>query len=350
MKRLILLTTILLPLCLNGAGDPNICENNIANFRNELAQPLNTEVQVGGWGLKRNPLFLSPDLIKCISDVNWQRKRILAAAHYWINKKLNYCHHYVPNYITPIAQRNRQVHQGGYCSPAKDILPGSAYYKQQARWNYSGQNNETINNWLDQKMWQGMDCSNYTTFLYNFAFGTSFSSRVEWQAGQRKRGTNYISPNQQTEALMLDHPQAAGLLVCSDNTLEEKHSCNGHGGYLSIIDSQGQKHTGSIKATDLASLPLFPGDLLFIAATKKNSPNASRVTHVALWTGKRVGYGPNDINPSQIAPNGLCPEKEWMPHIGDWVITDSHYQGPDYRILTPCFYLNNLWGVRRVIQ
>jgi hypothetical protein len=39
-----------------------------------------------------------------------------------------------------------------------------------------------------------------------------------------------------------------------------------------------------------------------------------------------------------------------MPHIGDWVITDSHYQGPDYRILTSCFYLNNLWGVRRVIH
>lgn len=109
-------------------------------------------------------------------------------------------------------------------------------------------------------------------------------------------------------------------------------------------------HKGSIKASDLAALPLIPDDLLFIAATKSTSLTPEKVTHVAMWTGKKVGFGPNDIQPSQIAPNSLCAPNIWMPHIGDWVIVDSHYQGPDYRVLTPCFYLNNLWGVRRVIQ
>ena len=82
---------------------------------------------------------------------------------------------------------------------------------------------------------------------------------------------------------------------------------------------------------------------------KPTSVNSSLVTHVVMWTGKQVGFGPNDIPPAQIAPNGLCPQATWMPQIGNWVITDSHYQGADYRVLTPCFYLNNLWGVRRVI-
>lgn len=70
---------------------------------------------------------------------------------------------------------------------------------------------------------------------------------------------------------------------------------------------------------------------------------------VVLWLGKQVGYGDNDINPALIAPNSLCPAADWLPKIGDWVISDSHYQGADYRVLTSCFYLNNLWGVRRVI-
>ncbi|RUR04455.1 hypothetical protein [Legionella sp. km772] len=331
-------------------AESSFCDRNAANFDYELTQPFNTTQFVKGWGLKRNLLNMRADFNQCINDLDWQRKRIIAAADYWIKQKLNYCHHYLPTYSTPMEQRNALKGQGGYCSQAKDIMPNSVYYKQQARWNYSGQANESINNWLNNTMWQGMDCSNYTSFLYNFAFGRSFSSKVEWQAGQRKGGSQKnLSPNQQQGNNVLDNPSAAGRLVCVDNTLEISHSCNGHGGYLSVIDQQGLKHKGMISASDLALLQLHPGDLLFISATNQNSLNPSLVTHVAIWTGKQVGYGPNDIPPSQIAPNGLCPQESWMPHIGDWVISDSHYQGADYRVLTPCFYLNNLWGVRRVI-
>ncbi len=34
------------------------------------------------------------------ADATWQRQRIIAAADYWIKQKLNYCHHYLPNYAT----------------------------------------------------------------------------------------------------------------------------------------------------------------------------------------------------------------------------------------------------------
>jgi hypothetical protein len=352
MKKLILLAvSTSIPHTLAGAGESLFCQENYSNFNYELTQKFNSSRIVPGWGPKRNPLFLSPDLIQCQDDLTWQRRRILAAADYWIKQKLNYCHHYLPNYITPLNQRDKKAHQGGYCSQAKNIMPNSNYYQQLARWNYNGLGNETILNWLNQDMWKGMDCSNYTTFLYSFALGISISSNVAWQAGQRKGGTQKnLSPNQQSDDNILDNPQAAGQLVCADNTLELNHSCNGHGGYLSVIDQNGQKHKGSIQASDLARLSLYPGDLLFISATRRNSSNPGLVTHVVMWTGKQVGYGSNDIPPSQIAPNSVCSQKQWMPRIGDWVITDSHYQGADYRVLTPCFYLNNLWGVRRVIK
>ena len=336
--------------CSLWADDSSFCQENNANFTNELSQPLSAGGFVNGWGPKRNQLLLTPNLQSCMSSITWQRQRIIAAAEYWIRKKLNYCHHYLPNYFTPENQRHRRENQGGYCNPAKDLMPNSIFYQQVVRWNYNNTGDETKDNWQQRMMWRGIDCSNYTTLLYNFAFGQLFSSQVRWQAGQRKGKSQInLSPNQQAGDNILDNPQAAGRLVCADNTLEQNHSCNGHGGYLSVIDQQGQKHPGHIQAADLAALPLHPGDLLFIAATRKNSLTPSLVTHVAMWTGKKVGYGPQDISPSRIAPNALCQQELWQPHIGDWVITDSHYQGADYRTLTPCFYLNNLWGVRRVI-
>lgn len=36
-------------------------------------------------------------------------------------------------------------------------------------------------------------------------------------------------------------------------------------------------------------------------------------------------------------------------NLGNWIITDSHYQGPDFRASTNCFYRNQVWGVRRVL-
>lgn len=355
VKKKLLILLIIGWLSLDAFSDAfaSLCQHNVANFNYELQQPFNIDRFVRGWGPMRNTLQLNNELVSCLDNsvgLDWQRQRILAAADFWIKQKLNYCHHYLPDYPTPLSLRNVGYNKGGYCSTAKNIMPGSTYYQQQARWNYSGTGPETMGNWLNNSMWYGMDCSNYTTFLYNFAFGLLFSSKTEYQAGQRADKTqNNLSPNQQSGTNVLDNPKAAGQLVCKDNTLEVQHSCAGHGGYLSAIDNFGNKHPGSITASDLASLPLYPGDLLFISASRPDAKNTSAVVHVVMWTGKQVGYGSNDIPPEQIAPNGLCPQKDWMPRPGDWVINDSHYQGADYRVLTTCYYLNNLWGVRRVI-
>jgi hypothetical protein len=343
---LILLIISLWPVYANSEAVPFSCQDSVANFDYELQQPLHTNRFVRGWGPARNLLQLSSELRTCLNGgADWQRQRILAAADYWIKQKLNYCHHYLPDYATPLGIRQAKHHKGGYCSVAKDIVPGSVYYHQQARWNYKGTDSETLTNWVNNTMWYGMDCSNYTTFLYNFALGFMFSSNVKYQAGQRADKTqNNLAPNQQSGTNVLDNPKAAGKLVCRDNSIEVDHSCAGHGGYLSVINNLGQKHPGSILDSELAAL--HPGDLLFISSRR---PDSIAVVHVVMWTGKQVNGGSDTIHPNQIAPNGSCPPKDWMPHLGDWIITDSHYQGPDYRIFSPCYYLNNLWGVRRVI-
>lgn len=361
---------------------PQDCNSNVANFNYELIQSLDSldpSAFVTGWGPRRNNLFLSPsnpNLTNCptTAGIPWEQQRIIAAAIYWIKQKLNYCHHYNPDYATPPSGRGAAGNAGGYCNPEVDIMPGSVYYGQQARWNYSGQGSETANNWVNNnQMWYGMDCSNYTAFLYNFAFGPNaalgipFDSKTGFQAGQQSTGCvsgtcpqDNLSPNTQVPSdptQVLNNPDEAGKLVCVDGTIDPTPSsptmCTGHGGYLSSFNSSGARiPQGSITAQQVSQV-LQPGDILFIAGSGANPDGTtSMVTHAIMWLGKQVGYGPNDVNPSLIAPDdGECAAPNiWQPHVGDWVITDSHYQGADYRVLTTCFYLNNLWGVRRVLN
>lgn len=355
---------------------PQDCNSNVSNFDYELSHNFDSTTSFDpAWGPARNDLALSPsnpNLTGCPTSagVTWMRNRVVAAAQFWVAQKLNYCHHYNPDWATPTSQRGASQSSGGYCNPAVDTMPASVYYGQQARWNYSGTGSETAYNWVsNNRMWYGMDCSNTTSFIYNFALGPNstlgiqFNSETNYQAGQIT-GTSQdnLSPNQQVNgnaALTLNNPTAAGLLVCDDGTTDPNPSspslCAGHGGYLSGINSSGT-FTKSVTVAHVASV-LQPGDLLFIAGggpDPQPNPNGSTsmVTHVIMWLGKQVGYGANNINPSLIAPNDApCASQSiWQPQVGDWVIVDSHYQGYDYRILTTCFYLNDLWGVRRVIR
>lgn len=334
---------------------PSSCDANVANFNYTLTQNFAANITPDPtWGPYINTFAFSPsqpDLRNCPASggITWQQQRVLAAAAFWISKKLNYCHHHVPDWPTPVDNRGATLHQGGYCSPKIDLMPGSVYYGQAVRWNYSGQNSETLTNWQQNNfMWYGWDCSNYTAFLYDFALGIVFTGETGWQAGQAEDNSQTtLSPNQQTPGNVLANPNAAGVLVCADNTLEVSHSCAGHGGYISVINSSGGRDPNAV--TDSMLEALHPGDLLFIAANLENGTPDSEVTHVVMWTGKKVGNTANDISANVIAPNSLCLQSQWQPHSGDWVITDSHYQGPDYRILSNCFYRSNIWGVRRVI-
>lgn len=354
------------------------CASNAANFNYELSQNLDSTVidaaTIQSWGPARNHLLLSttnPNLTGCITTdknnktaVTWMQNRVLAAYDFWIKQKLNYCHHHVTDFATPLVSNGTPrasipTNKGGYCSAAIDAMPGSAYYGQPVRWNYTGQGSETKENWINNnQMWYGIDCSDFTSFIYNFAFGIQFNSDTGYQAGQAENGSqDLLTPNGQTNADRLrkftnNNPKSpAGVLVCKNGKTEEEWpDCGGFGtnGYFSVFLNKSTRPTPSNITAQMLNL-LKPGDLLFLGFAGKDGNNeTSMVTHVITWTGKKVGYGANDIKPEQIAPEEICPDS-WQPQIGDWVIADSHYQGPDYRVFTPCFYQNNIWGVRRVI-
>lgn len=356
---------------------PLSCNANVANFNKELSYSLDVKPNNKAWGPSRNHLPMSsanPDLRQCVTTdpqdskaVSWMERRVMDLEDFWVRQKLNYCHHHVPDYATTPAFRPAKK-GGGYCSVALDIYPGTPYYNKPVRWNYSGKGVETIDNWIkNQFMWFGVDCSNFTSFVYNMAFGIQFNSDTGFQAGQAEDGSqDVLTPNSQTAMDQLrpfddNNPNSpAGVLVCKDGKTEvEEPHCGGFGanGYFSVFvppfthPHHPRPTPSNITDADLRNLQ--PGDLIYLGFAGSGGTNpTSMVTHVITWTGKHVGTGPNDIPADKIAPESICPTK-WKPIPGngenEWVIIDSHYQGPDYRILTKCFYQNNIWGVRRVI-
>jgi cell wall-associated NlpC family hydrolase len=363
---------------------PQTCPENSANFNSELAQVFDSTVidpgTINSWGPARNQLLMStanPNLLTCTTtsianttSVSWMQSRIIAAENLWVNQKLNYCHHHVVDFATPaisngIPRTTIGGSDGGFCSNATDIMPGSVYYGQAVRWNYTGTGSETNANWNNnQYMWYGVDCSDFTSFVYNFAFGIQFNSDTGFQAGQATDGSQpLLTPNGQDSTHVLQafrngsSTSPAGVLLCKNGQTEQENpQCGGYGtnGYMSSFLNKDFAHGSVANLTPAMLYLLHPGDLLFLAFPPGdsrgdgNNPN-SVVTHVITWTGKQVGFGPNDVNPSQIAPESICPQADWQPQVGDWVIIDSHYQGPDYRVFSQCFYQNNIYGVRRVI-
>lgn len=325
----------------------SVCQDNIANFNYALSLPFDSASDYDpDWGPARNSFPLSPanpNLTSCVSDTSWQQQRVLAAAQFWINQKLNYCEHHVPDFATPIAKRGNIYGEGGFCNPIVDLAPNTPLYQQQARWNYSGSGSETVNNWVNNNvMWYGFDCSNYQAFLYDFALNINFSSGIQQQSGQID-STSTTGPNNGGAQTIPN--LTSGPLVCVDGTT----TCSPSSGqYISTIDSAGTYNPNAVPIS-LLDNALQPGDLIYIAGSLNERAHSSDVTHVIMWTGLTIGTGANTIPPSQIAPNELC-QQFWQPIVGQPVITDSHYQGPDYRMLTQCFYLENVWAVRRPIS
>ncbi|MFI4919513.1 MAG: hypothetical protein ACHP65_08150 [Legionellales bacterium] len=331
----------------------NSCEANTSNFNAELSQAFDGPPPYDGigWGPARTLFTPTAFATACAQQqgTSWQQQRLLAAADFWISQKLNYCQHHVPDFQTPLSQRGNiyGAPNGGYCNPVVDLAPNTAYYNQQARWNYSGSGSETASNWVNNgAMWYGFDCSNYTAWLYDFALGIQFDSGIPEQAGQTDP-TSSDGPN--NGGAEYHAGTTSGYLVCKDGTTDGPSSTcyTPTNPYISTIDSAGHYDPHAVTIAELTA-HLQPGDLLYIAGSLTADESTPAVTHVIMWTGLTIGTGAGQVKPSQIAPDDICNSNgQWQPIIGQPVITDSHYQGPDYRMLTQCFYLDHVWAVRR---
>lgn len=366
------------------AAIPLSCSSGMYDLTYELSQAWGNNTVASNWGNDILAIAANPSYASCYSgsspaSISWQQTRVLAVADFLVSQKLNYCHHYLPDFLTPTSQQCNSASSdsdttdiAGCCSLRTDLASGPLY-GQVVRWNYTGTGSETATYWQTyNRAWYGMDCTNFTRFIYDFAFGTLFTGDTPGQAGQNSSDpTTFIGPNQQTTDGQLTNSCSPGVLVCGDGTADTGNLCVGHGGdfaemglgnYFSIIDSTGTDQYANPEVISMIkeNLSLLqPGDIVYIAGSLDtgNPPSAGNpinVTHGVLWLNKTVGYGSDQINPHLIAPDDLCllPKcnSSGAGNIGNYVIADSHYQGPDYRVFTDFFYLYDLWGVRRIIN
>lgn len=206
----------------------------------------------------------------------------------------------------------------------------------------------------NQGQWYGADCSNFTALIFNWGFGTRFSSDVQVQGGQAMGARDF--PNQPgftdegvTDGSFGPKGKPAGNMVCADGTTAAfptvSTGCDGHGGFISVFNSNGVYRPNRV--TDAMLDKLQPGDLIYLATDPGYS---AEIMHVVMWTGQKVGGGV--IDSSQLAPNQFCSQRDWYypTNKGKWIIVDSTYQGADYRIFSDCFYRASIWGVRRVLN
>lgn len=361
---------------------PSYCQQNVANFSAISGINLSTTPFDYVWGPALTNLPFPANLSQCQSNSSWNQSRILAAVGYWVGQKVNYCHHHVPTWnpayeLDGTTPNPQAIAASAMCSTNSDIMP-PVPTESNIRWNYSGTGTESANAWYNANSGlayptgnyaYGLDCSDYTKLVYAYAESVYFTSAVAMQAGQSTAQSN-LAPNMPG---FIDSPESdsmglysAGNLVCADGTLAPNRgianssSCNGHGGYISVFESNGSYNANAVTDTILNNLQ--PGDLIYIAGSAYNFSNQRinpTVTHVIIWTGQQIGNS-SYITDSMIAPqtdidswgyhNGECGNQFWSAsnNAGNWIISDSHYQGPDYRAFTSCFYRNQVWGVRRV--
>ncbi len=328
----------------------------------ELAEPYRDPPK-DTWGPWVRTVDPGDALAACLRTPGWAERRAVASAEHWVARKPNYCHHHVVTWVP------RHAAGAGWPPPNDASRPAVCTFApapdgRPIRWNYSGTGDETAEAWRHEKGkgWggnfsRGVDCSDFTSFVFNWGFGLRFTSAVARQGGQdaQDEGQRQMAPAmpgfRDWRGGDVRGFGAAGRLVCADGSVDDGSRCAGHGGYVSVFDADGAFHAGAV--TDAMLDALRPGDLIFVAGLASRS---RAVTHVVLWTGRKVGAG---VAPEKIAPQTLlgygyggCSPDAWRPekNVGTYAIIDSHYQGPDWRAFTPCFYRSQVWGVRRVLS
>jgi len=233
--------------------------------------------EINTWGPQPNVYpVVDTKIIPAKCDLTiWQQKRVLALIDKFTKKGWNYCHHHTPSWLPPDSQRvaidpsniSGDGGSDGVCSAA----------------GLSG----------DKKSgWNGIDCTHFTSWVYNYGFGAHLASLTGDQA---------CGPN------------APG----------------------SVVDL---KFDSNNNYTNDEIAKLQPGDLLYIA--KKSGVNPMAVSHGILWTGIKVqASGPfseevllKNVPPSQIkaVQNDIANLKKNGKDL--YIIADSHNAGPNYRI------------------
>ncbi|QGA41505.1 hypothetical protein GAS19_25505 [Burkholderia glumae] len=293
----------------------------------------------GSWG-PRAAQYGAIAAASCAADgATFQRELLMAVENYWIDQNLNYCHHHIPAWLPPATRP----------SYFNSTLGSSKLTCAPNRQRNGAQTSTPLAD-ADIK-WQGVDCSDFTSWAYNFA------------------GVTHASGNLQT---------GIGTQACSI----------GADPLVSVTDQAGVLL--DINQDNIAQLVdrLRPGDLLYIteSAQPQSSPanvaSGFVVSHVVTWTGMRFSdlrNGPEgqyyDLATAGQLGSRLGGDfakfftradgsktKVDLSQLGTadmdpWMIIDSHFAGPAYRPfilktskLGADWYVKSLSNVRRIID
>ncbi|MCM2547328.1 hypothetical protein ACVCII_01170 [Burkholderia glumae] len=293
----------------------------------------------GSWG-PHAAQYGAVSASSCAADgPTFQRELLMAVENYWVDQNLNYCHHHIPGWLPPASRP----------SYFNSTLGSSKMTCSPNRQSNGAQTSAPLAD-ADIK-WQGVDCSDFTSWAYNFAGVTHASGNL-----QTGIGTQACSIG--VDPLVSVTDQAGVLLDINQDNIEQ------------LVNH------------------LRPGDLLYITETAqpKSSPanvaSGFVVSHVVTWTGMRFSdlrngpdgqyYGPatagqlgsrlggdfakfftsadgpkTKVDLSQLGTTDMDP----------WMIIDSHFAGPAYRPfilktskLNADWYAKSLSNVRRIID
>ncbi|MFP3585283.1 hypothetical protein SCB29_16800 [Paraburkholderia sp. SIMBA_055] len=266
----------------------------------------------------------------------FRRELVMAIENYWVDQNLNYCHHHIPGWTPPentasIDYRDSSASStsGGSSDPHSPKMTCTAQRGADGSQSVQTSTAQTPAVIGPALMWNGADCSNFTSWVYNFA----------------GLATNQLSG-------------AIGVQACSTPS------------------SGSDPLTGVLLDINRGNLPgmeqyLLPGDLLYI--TQKDAVGSGafaadyKLAHVITWTGKRfsdlqasadrakydlsrIGRPDSRLGGDFLALLGPGDNAANLGQPGHdpWMIIDSHYAGPAYRPFLG-WYAERLSHVRRIV-
>lgn len=298
----------------------------------------------GTWG-PHAAVYGAISTSSCADVATFQRELVMAAENYWVDQGINYCHHHIPGWVPPSSPAKfRNSSSGSTSGGSSSGMTCTANRRSDGSQSLTAVAHDDVN-------WQGVDCSDFTSWVYDFTGVTHADGNLETGIGTQACSTD--------DDPLVGKEQAGVLLDINQ------------GNIASLVDH------------------LRPGDLLYITqtaplaanSTPTNVANGFIVSHVITWTGKhfselRNGPEGNLYDPAaagrresrlgadigsylkSVDPNQrILPTDLGTADKDPWMIIDSHFAGPAYRpFVIPTasmkadWYVANLSHVRRIID
>ncbi|BAO89888.1 putative lipoprotein [Caballeronia cordobensis] len=312
-----------------------------------------TFVTTSSWGPLAGQYGAIQPPAGCADIDTFRRELVMAVENYWVDQNINYCHHHVPGWLpmddsssadpkyrnsskgsTSGEKGNSTQQYGMTCTAQRNGIDGSQIVQHQGEARAQALPPAQI-------QWHGVDCSDFTAWVYNFAGLTTDNREVE--TGITTQAC--MTPAGAASTPKWAGPQQAGVLLDIN-----------HGNF------------------DDTSKHLLPGDLLYITVAPPKVGNVTApetatstiaLSHVVTWTGKKwseLRNGPDGwrYDPAHIGEPGsrLGGDLAYILNDNDvlraltaldpYMIVDSHYAGPAYRPFYG-WYRGSVSNVRRII-